>query len=769
MSGNYLMFKSSDMLSVTILEFDKTNVSIGVQYNGENFYYGRTKALKSEYLLVGKDAYDSNGNAIDGSMPNNGTLSYIPTTAEQTIPKGYTSGGTISAVDANIDSNILPENIKKDVTILGVTGTLEEGSGGSSEPLEGVKLFETIEEMQDDPTAEEGDLALVYGTKVQNAKVDSKFSSAMFPATVVLPTAMTGSANVMYRATDNSVMFDCWGQLSETMFNMSCYSESGEIRIRYTSSDGITYTRTDTTGNPVDFGTEIYYERPEMWNDAIGKFIQVGGNVFEGLYKCSMLTDSRIVIPKLINTNFDAENKRFNVTINESDTIVDTEKLKPIIQQIIQDDNVTGLSCMHLLERSDGIYLGYTTHTNSSGTRYYDYANGVGVTSDGDILNYILGNAWYATGAQNIQYYLFKVDLETMSYNRISIIDAELKHWSSNYTAWFSMDDVVSIPMYIGVSSGDVYLGNFRYETTEAVSAYSLTISNANNLKYTYKGYALAPTQLSATSDYVYKKEFYGKNGVEIGTLGNPDNTLADTNAELYTSIQEKYNNMQPIIVKDGARLDDIKCIPIKYDNTLLIDTSEMTSGRALFMGNKHIKHIPKINTSNMTDVYGMFSDCTAIETIADIDTSSATELTTLFSNCPKLKYIPNIDTSNATSLWMTFAGCETITTVPQLNTNKVTDMRDTFGGCINLIDIPVLDTSSVTQFGSWRYGSTFGNCNSLSNDSLNNILQMCINAVSYTGTKTLKYLGLTQAQATTCTTLSNYAAFTAAGWTTGY
>ena len=45
----------------------------------------------------------------------------------------------------------------------------------------------------------------------------------------------------------------------------------------------------------------------------------------------------------------------------------------------------------------------------------------------------------------------------------------------------------------------------------------------------------------------------------------------------------------------------------------------------------------------------------------------------------------------------------------------------------------------------------------------------MCANATSYTGTKTLAYIGLTSEQATKCQSLSNYSAFTAAGWTTGY
>ena len=52
---------------------------------------------------------------------------------------------------------IIPENIKKDVQIFDVVGTLEGGTTTS-----GVKLFETEEEMQADSAAQEGDLAIVY-------------------------------------------------------------------------------------------------------------------------------------------------------------------------------------------------------------------------------------------------------------------------------------------------------------------------------------------------------------------------------------------------------------------------------------------------------------------------------------------------------------------------------------------------------------------------------------------------------------------------------
>lgn len=100
----------------------------------------------------------------------------------------------------------------------------------------------------------------------------------------------------------------------------------------------------------------------------------------------------------------------------------------------------------------------------------------------------------------------------------------------------------------------------------------------------------------------------------------------------------------------------------------------------------------------------------------------------------------------------------------PKINTSQVTNMNSAFYSSSILRFIPVLDTSNVT-----RLYDTFSLCRNLSNESLNNILAMCINATSYTGTKTLKQIGLSSAQATTCQTLSNYQAFLDVGWTTGY
>lgn len=136
-----------------------------------------------------------------------------------------------------------------------------------------------------------------------------------------------------------------------------------------------------------------------------------------------------------------------------------------------------------------------------------------------------------------------------------------------------------------------------------------------------------------------------------------------------------------------------------------------------------------------------------------------------MFENCSALQSIPLYDTSNFTTMEKMFYGCESLTSVPQYNSSRVTNMQEMFTNCFEIETVPELDTSSVLYAMNM-----FLNCGSLSNESLNNILAMCTNVNSnYGQPKTLKSIGLTQTQAQTCMTLSNYQDFLNAGWTTGY
>ena len=94
-------------------------------------------------ILYGQTAY-VNGQKITGSMINRGYLRFDPSTADQIISPGYTSGGIVNKVTANIDQNIIPGNIKQGVTILGVTGALtDQGIDTSDATATTANILET--------------------------------------------------------------------------------------------------------------------------------------------------------------------------------------------------------------------------------------------------------------------------------------------------------------------------------------------------------------------------------------------------------------------------------------------------------------------------------------------------------------------------------------------------------------------------------------------------------------------------------------------------
>lgn len=86
-------------------------------------------------ILSGKTAYGKDGK-ISGSMTNNGAVdkSISGKSESYTIPQGYHNGSGEVAISESEQAKIIASNIKKGISILGVTGSYEATtSGGSSE------------------------------------------------------------------------------------------------------------------------------------------------------------------------------------------------------------------------------------------------------------------------------------------------------------------------------------------------------------------------------------------------------------------------------------------------------------------------------------------------------------------------------------------------------------------------------------------------------------------------------------------------------------
>ena len=73
-------------------------------------------------ILQGYKAYNKNGTLIIGTIPSKQATLYTPTTKDQTISSGYYLSG-VQTIKG--DSNLIAGNIKKGVKLFGITGTYE--------------------------------------------------------------------------------------------------------------------------------------------------------------------------------------------------------------------------------------------------------------------------------------------------------------------------------------------------------------------------------------------------------------------------------------------------------------------------------------------------------------------------------------------------------------------------------------------------------------------------------------------------------------------
>lgn len=228
-----------------------------------------------------------------------------------------------------------------------------------------------------------------------------------------------------------------------------------------------------------------------------------------------------------------------------------------------------------------------------------------------------------------------------------------------------------------------------------------------------------------------------------------------------------------------GGGTSDLDWSAIGYDSTpqSIVDgynyakyiqenwNSSVTSLSYKFNGDKKLIIMPLVDTGNVQNWSNSFM-ASSIIAMPLLNTSKATNMSSMFQTCISLTTIPLLDTGSVANMGSMFFGCSALTTIPLLNTTNVTSMSSMFNSCTSLTTIPLLDTSSVTSMNNM-----FQSCPALTDESLDNILQMCINATSYTGVKTLAKLGFNSNKypVSRIQALPHYQDFIDAGWTIGY
>ena len=124
--GNVLIDLTTDTAQAAqILSGYTAHINTGEQVTGTCDYDADTSdanALVSE-ILNGRTAY-VNGQKLTGDMANNGAVSGIISTRDQTytVPQGYHDGSGAVQISQTERAKIIPQNIKAGISILSIEG-----------------------------------------------------------------------------------------------------------------------------------------------------------------------------------------------------------------------------------------------------------------------------------------------------------------------------------------------------------------------------------------------------------------------------------------------------------------------------------------------------------------------------------------------------------------------------------------------------------------------------------------------------------------------
>lgn len=126
-------------------DFKAANIKTGTNIFGVTGSFTSDANATAADLRSSKTAY-VNGSKITGNMTEYTTAASNVTVTSKSgnsIPAGYYNGTPKAVIGSTDSSNLIATNIRKNVTILGVTGTLEEGSSTPSTPLTPVTPIST--------------------------------------------------------------------------------------------------------------------------------------------------------------------------------------------------------------------------------------------------------------------------------------------------------------------------------------------------------------------------------------------------------------------------------------------------------------------------------------------------------------------------------------------------------------------------------------------------------------------------------------------------
>lgn len=632
----------------------------------------------------------------------------------------------------------------------------------------GVKQYNSLENMYADiSNAHNGDLATVYASSQAPITATTEFQVATFPQTVVLDEALSDYVELAFQAVDESVMFDCRGQLNSSRFSMQCYTDDGDIRIEYQSQDGITYIRTrfmknsqEVSGNEMDFGTLIKFgSRWGMseFNPAISKFIITGALVFDGLFQYN-------------STNFALLS---NTGLSANSESVWSGKFYG--NNGIQNSNLSQVTNLTLNQLKDRVNL-------------YSNLSNLGLKNEITDISDLFANFYAIKKFPDIDTSRIK-NMSNTFYNcdgitSISMLNynfSNVENMRDTFQGCSNLYDLSNLDTSNVVDMNRTFLScsNLTYVS-------NLNMSNVKYMNATF-AYCLNLTSINLDTSNVITIDGMFQSCPSI--INSPE--LITSNVKYISTMFYNCTNLINVFNYDTSNVEQASSMFYNCTNLATVPNFNLSSAinvEGMFKACSKLTAVPNFNLSNAKVTSDMFNNCSNLTTVPNFNLSGVERTANMFQYCTNLTTVPNFNLSSVKDLRAMFASCSNLTAVPNFYISNVRYMLSMFYGCTNLVNAPSLNTATVETMALMFYNCrnlvnvpqynthnvnnmevAFSHCNKLSNASIQNIINMCLNSNIYTTYKNLnpsdRYSPFNSTNITSSRYSNRLSELTAAGW----
>ena len=391
----------------------------------------------------------------------------------------------------------------------------------------GVKIFNTIEEMQQDPKAKEGDLAIVYNTLFTNIYYGVSFSAILIPKVITLASVSESTRTLTANGTNGYAYFSCsippFEEGSERTLNIVAENDKKRIELYYLpSDDGLTYTfnygyyiigsnRTafdfDTDDFIFDFETTVKIS--SVYDQVFDAIFRIREIEFLGLFQCSVnnvyLNSTYYGNRLTINNNA----AQFNIV-----NWVDMQYLNNNI--CLLTPNFEGFSGISILENIEGRNVKkLSVYVGNNVLIFIDnklYVMGTAPSTSQSDINEFIATHTYTKNTYDLE--LWNCTQETSNYTIHSMT-------INDEVCYFALGDEIDLESYL---TDWLYLQQggsrqaFVIYDPEYFNSYTENVSFVFDNAYVDE-YDIAPTQFTAmdNSYLVTDASALGRNGIITG------------------------------------------------------------------------------------------------------------------------------------------------------------------------------------------------------------------------------------------------------------